>query len=512
VAGGVEASMTSPPDSRVSGVRRRLVPPLVAVTVLAVLLGGGSLLRARSHDAASGSGAPTVLRLADYQRPSAVTPADDLFRLSGKLPDGPADAAVRRLTAPDGSDVERLAKALGLRGALTRAGGASTYATSSASLRVQDGPGGQWQYVSGVASDGAVACPGPTPARPKIDDQGLTLSCNVTEPVAPDATSTHPSGVPSAGASSSLAVTTAAAARAAARPVLEAAGIDPDSATARAGQGFVVADPTVDALPTHGLTTTVRVTGTRVSSAGGYLGAPQAGATYPVISARAAWQQLQRLPLARPLIACAEPQPDDSDPMTCGGPITVTGARFGLSLHQENGQPLLVPSWLFDVRGSGNALAIVAVDPRYLASPPAATASDLTPGSSGSGSSGSGSSGSGSSGSGVPPVAPSPDAPPPDAVTMEPAPPDTRFSSVTTSGRGLAVEFTGGVSACFTYIVVPTETDRRVSLALVEHTSSNARCIEMAQVYEREVRLAEPLGTRQVVDARSGAVLLPARR
>jgi hypothetical protein len=32
--------------------------------------------------------------------------------------------------------------------------------------------------------------------------------------------------------------------------------------------------------------------------------------------------------------------------------------------------------------------------------------------------------------------------------------------------------------------------------------------VEMAQVYERRVPLASPLGTRQVVDAVTGAVLL----
>ncbi len=60
--------------------------------------------------------------------------------------------------------------------------------------------------------------------------------------------------------------------------------------------------------------------------------------------------------------------------------------------------------------------------------------------------------------------------------------------------------------------VVPTETDQQVSLSLVERTSSTKACVEMAQVYERQVALAAPLGTRQVVDARTGAVLLAATR
>jgi hypothetical protein len=300
-----------------------------------------------------------------------------------------------------------------------------------------------------------------------------------------------------------LAFTTPAEARDAARPVLEATGIDPESAVVQAGQpqGFVIADPTVAGLATHGLTTTVSVSGKRVNSAGGWLGGSRAGATYPVISAHAAWLRLVQTPMMRPMMACAERSAASSDSTTCGGPLTVTGARFGLSVQEEDGRPLLVPSWLFDMRGSDNAFSVVAVDPRYLATPPVATPGGLQPGSTGSGSSGSGS--TGSTGTLVPPVAPS-SAP----VTMPPT--DSRFSSVTASGDGLVVHFTGGVSACYAYTVVPAESPQTVSLSLVERTTSNKPCIAMAQVYERRVALAEPLGTRAVVDGHTGAVLLAA--
>jgi hypothetical protein len=366
--------MTSPQDSPSAALRRRLAPALVAVTVLAVLIGGGYALRGDQNGAAgdAGGATPTPLRLADYRPPTAGTPAYNLFHLAADLPDGPPDAAVRWLTPPQGVAVERLAKALGLRGHRTSTSGASTYTTDAASLRVQEGPGGQWEYVSAAFSNGSVACPPlPTPVA-TVDQPGRTVTCDVAVPVP----------VP-------------AVARAAARPVLEAVGIDPDSAVVPAGQGAVVANPTVENLPTNGLTTTVRVIGTRVSSANGYLGGWSAGSTYPVISARAAWRQLVRLPMARPLIACREPRPAGIDPMICGGPMTVTGARFGLSLHEENGRPLLVPSWLFDVGGSDNVLSVVAVDPSYLAQPATPTPGGSEPGSGGSGSVGSGGSGSG---------------------------------------------------------------------------------------------------------------------
>jgi hypothetical protein len=295
-----------------------------------------------------------------------------------------------------------------------------------------------------------------------------------------------------------LAITTPQAARSAARPVLEAVGLDPADATVQAGQsqGFVTANPTVNGLPTQGLATTVTVFGTQVAAAGGWLGGSREGATYPVISADAAWKRLQHTPMARPMMACPEPAPGDSDPMMCGGPITVTGASFGLSLHEANGRQVLVPSWLFDVRGSDTPLSVVAIDERYLAAPSGPTMGGGEPG---TGSGSGGSTGSGSVGTAVPPVGPSTD----------PGTPKSRFSAVTASGSGLVVHFTGGVSACFSYTVTATETLRKVSLALTEKVKTPTKpCIEMAQVYERRVPLAKSLGTRHVVDAKTGAVLL----
>ena len=253
-------------------------------------------------------------------------------------------------------------------------------------------------------------------------------------------------------------------ARAAARPVLEAVGIDPADAVVRADQplAVVTADPTVGDLPTYGLATSLTVFGQRVSAAGGWLGGTAKGATYPVISARAAWKQLGNTPFARPLIGCPEPSPAGRDPLICGGPITVTGARFGLSLHDEGNRRVLVPSWLFErARLRHRALRSwrwtrAIWRPRRWR--PAATSPvRAAPGR------------AASPGTVVPPVGPS-TAP----GTEDPASPESRFSSVKPDGSGgLVVAFTGGVDTCFSYTVVPTETDRRVSLALVEKTTSD---------------------------------------
>lgn len=492
-----------------SGVRRRLVPVLAAATVLAVLLGGGYAIRGSSDDSAGGAGAPPVLRLTDYQATAADTSTgDNDLRLSADLPAGPDDAAVRWLTSPDSAEVERLAKALGLRGQRARGGGATTYTSDSASLRVQERAGGSWQYTRGGVVGGGVACPPDSPSTSKSDDPDLTVSCDVAVPVplgedSVGSTGSAPTLSPPSGVTTrKLPATTPETARAAARQVLEAVGIDLDDARvqANAPQAVVVADPAVEDLPTYGMATSVMVFGKRVTAAGGWLGGSREGATYPVISARAAWQRLVSTPMPRPLIACPEPAPSGSDPMMCGGPITVTGARFGLSLHEENGRPVLVPSWLFDVRDSQTPLSVVAVDPRYLGQPRVSSPGTSDPGSSGSGSGGSGS--GGSTGTAVPPVAPSTD---PD----QPSSPESRFSSVTASGNELAVTFTGGVAACYSYTVVAKETGSQVTLSLVEKTpDSDKPCVEMAQVYERKVPLDKPLGARQVVDDETGAVLL----
>jgi hypothetical protein len=519
--------MTHPQHDTGSDVRRRLVPLLAGVTVLVVLLGGGYALRHASNVSPGAGTVPPPLRLADYQQPAAALAGSNSFRLSGTLPDGPAKASVRWLTSPQRSDSDRLAKALGISGHVTTGAGATTYTSGSASLRVQQGAGGQWQYSRTVATDLGVACPpgfgpetsGSGAGAPKTlaQDPSLAMRCDVAHPVplAGDSASGTTTSQ-STARPQRLVVTTEAMARTAARPVLDAVGLDADTAVVWAGQpqAIVGADPTIGGLATQGLTTSVTVSGTRVESASGWLGRTRAGSEYPVISATAAWKQLQRTPMMRPMLACVEKAAPDSasgagrDPLMCGGPIVVTGARFGLSLHEDSGRQVLVPSWLFDVRNSGNPLAVVAIDPRYLSAPSGPPIGGIQPGSGGSGSSGSSGGSTGSGGTVVPPVAPSTD---PGSSAGGTAP-DSLFSSVTSNAAGteLTVTFSGGVDPCYSYSVAAAETGKQVALTLVSRTSSTKQsCIEIAKIYERRVHLAQPLGTRQVVDARSGAVLLP---
>ena len=158
--------------------------------------------------------------------------------------------------------------------------------------------------------------------------------------------------------------------------------------------------------------------------------------------------------------------------------------------------PVLVPSWLFDIKGATEPVAIVAVDPVYLADP---LPTDPGGGSSGTGSAVPGSPGTADPGSPVAPVAPD----------VEPSASTSRFDSVALvdGGSALRVSFYGGVDTCYSYDVVAKESADQVSLRLVEKSRGEV-CIDLAQQYERTVKLAKPLGSRTVVDADTGSPLL----
>jgi hypothetical protein len=211
------------------------------------------------------------------------------------------------------------------------------------------------------------------------------------------------------------------------------------------------------------------------------------GPAYPLVTAREAWDALVRSPLPMPLIACAEPPPDAVDPVACGGPVTVTGARLGLSLQQTDDGPMLLPAWLFTVATSMHPLVQLAVEPRLLA------ASD----------GGAGGGTSGSPGSAVPP--------PPPSTAPSPEQPASRFTSVRRGDddRSIDVTFWGGVPECYDYHVRAVEDDRAVRISVAEHRSAGDKpCIDLAVEVKKTVRLDEPLGLRLVVDAETGEALL----
>jgi hypothetical protein len=439
---------------------RRAAPLLVAATVLVVLLGGGwALNRTSAGDADGGSGAgnPPVLRLAGYQPRAATGTADERWHLAGTLPAGQLEAAVRSFEPASPEQVDALARSLGLTGKGRVRDGATAFTGDTGTLRVAAGEGGQWDFALGGTVAGTPRCPPhPTESVPK-DYPDVHLACDLPATVAA-----------TPGASSHEGALTLA------RPVLDAAGADPDTARVTGPSGgpevIVVADPRPGDRPSYGMPTSVTIVGTSIASAAGWLGDTHDGATYPLISAREAWRRLARTPMPQTLAACPQPRPEGVDPLACGGPVTVTGAELGVSLQREGSAPRLVPTWLFAVRDSAQPVPVVAVDPAYLAAEPGAT----------------------------------------DGGPPEPASPGSRFQAVlpTESDDALVVTFTGGVDSCYDYRVLAQETASQVRLSLVEkRVPGTTVCIDLAQIYQRTVPLTQPLGDRAVVDAESGAAV-----
>ena len=469
---------------------RRVAPLAAGAAVLALVAGSALLLR--DDGAAPRSADLPLLRigagvaaadLASGGAPDDAVSSKGQVVVSTNLPSGPDSARVYRFGSGQ-ADAGRLADALGLEPDQVRTGD-SVAADQGTVLRVGTGPGSPWQF----ARAGAYVCLDPLAGE---DPDGAVSSTCAAPP---------PSSRPGPDDPPSEAETIAAAG-----PVFAAVGLDPTDAevedqpvsrfSGAADTRTVRVDPDVDNAPTTGFETSVTVDADGILTASGTLGRPMPFDSYPVIGADEAVDLLAAMPV--PLIACAESDVPVPPGPACGGPMEVTGATFGRSMQWEGARerPLLVPSWLFDIKGSTQPVAIVAVDPAYLADP--------LPTDPGDGPSGSGSGVSGSPGT-VDPVAPVE----PVAPAVEPSASTSRFDSVAPvdGGAALRVSFYGGVDSCYSYNVVARESADQVVLRLVEKRSGEV-CIDLAQQYERTVKLAEPLGNRTVVDADSGSPLV----
>ena len=428
------------------------MPLAVAALVLAVVLGVMRLVDPPGEGVGgTGPGAggrPEVLRLAGWTPPGDSP--DPRYTLEADLPDGPGVAPVHRVVTSTDASPDGLAAALGIDAEGEEGAGVRRWVEDGRQLEVRNGPGGQWSYLSVE----------PVTSRPDRSDDVAAVSSELAREVG--------------------------------RTVLSASGVDPDAAHEQSvGPAHSMAvDPVVDGMSTAGFTTTVTVMGTTVQSAQGWSASTERGAKYPVITAKEAWDALVRTPLPMPLVACPEPLPEGQDPVACGGLVTVTRAGLGLSLQWSGERPLLVPSWLFEVEGSPQPLVQVALEPAYVRATgdvPTSAPGGGVPGSTGS-------------------------AAPPSAPSTEPGPdkPMSRFTSVRRGAddSALQVRFWGGVEDCYEYAVRAEESADTVALSLSERTMFDGACIDMAQEYDRTVRLDEPLGGRRVVDADTGETLL----
>ena len=136
----------------------------------------------------------------------------------------------------------------------------------------------------------------------------------------------------------------------------------------------VVARRVVDGLATADWTTTLDfqspdklVGGIGLVGGTGFVGQPTRGRAYPLISADRAYKALLATPRAMPEIC--QVRKDGKPGCAPIPPTVITAATLGLALRHDLDKPLLVPAWLFTVKGSTQPLAVVAVDPRYLKPP-----------------------------------------------------------------------------------------------------------------------------------------------
>lgn len=320
---------------------KKLRVPLSAVVVAVLVATLTWALSTRTR----GSHAPEVLRLRSAAVEAAPLAAADTaggsrssegggYRLDGPLPEGtPDDAPVYPLAKP--WSTERLAKVLDPDGLTTDH---ASWSWSSASTSTG----------SGSASTGVVV-----PAPASAPDQPVSSEDKAK------AAQPEPAPEPTDPAM------TEAQAREAAAPVFDAVDLRVDDARVSVTPwgASVWLDPVVHGLRTSGYTTRVELGRDRqVTYAAGFLGEPTRGDSYPLVSARAAFD---RLPAPATTELCAV----GPNGQGCQSPPKpeVTGAELGLLLQQTSeGDQVLVPAWLFAVKGWPDPLGQVAVSDQYL--------------------------------------------------------------------------------------------------------------------------------------------------
>lgn len=437
--------------------RPRTAAVVAAVAAVLLVGGGGAWLASGAgsdgKQAGAGStGAPPPLAL--DSKPGTGSPGIAVgepdpnghvhYVIKGDLPDGPRSAPVHLAGDKAGKDeVARLAEALGIDGRPVADGNG---------WRAGEREGGPVLRVTGADWSYTRYAPG--------TDNCRKITVCAQDPAAP---ADEPVGT--------------AEAERVARPVLKALGQDDaklDASQVMGGRRVVNADPVVDGLPTYGWTTglTVDEKGDIVGGHG-MLARLTKGDTYPLLGAADTVKLMNEQPAGGHRMGvggCASPVPlKDRLEQPCGAStgspaapkgdaVTVEKAVFGLAAQPVDGRQALVPSWLFEVRGSAArgafTVAHPAVDPEYLASP-----------------------------------APSAGAPKERGVTVE---------GYRAEGRKLTVRFLGGV--CAEYRVAARESAGRVTVTVTEKRRPG-NCIAIGKEYARTVSLAAPLGDRAVVGA-----------
>jgi hypothetical protein len=306
--------------------RAKTWAPIATFVAVAAVGGTAALLQGTSSPHR-----PRVLRLSTAPLSAAAGNSD--YQLDITLSDAkPADGQAYTLTAgpADKDVVTRLATAL-----------------TPSGLVVSDKAGQSWSWSECAASDTPVSSDGSS-ATVCASGSGTAVA------VPPAGTPVSPQPEPAPISRDVV--------KDGAREVLHAVGLDVESATIDTNP--YGGSATVDGRAV-GLSTRVDVDRQgRITSAGGWLGTELPGDSYPLISAKDAFGELPML--ARPDLCRVAP---DGKGCLPPAPTEIVGAELGVSLQPTaDGGVVLVPSWLFAIKGGGY-VAAVAIEKEYRVAP-----------------------------------------------------------------------------------------------------------------------------------------------
>lgn len=484
--------MTSEEPDTSRGTRRRPAWAIGSIAAAVLLAGGGTAYWASSAhgDGAAGGrtgdAAASAPREAGSPSGPGIAPGEPdpsgggvVYRADVKLPEAPATApayaASGEVTA---EEVSRLAVALGITGA-PRLTGDSWLAGEAADgsgprLTVTRTAPGTWNFSRFQGRD-----PG--------SGSGVGDDCVRGRDTCGPATLPGAGGSGAEpGAAASGQPVPEEAAKAAAAPVLAAAGqagAKPDARLTQGSVRVVAADPVVDGLPTQGWSTRVGVGGDgMVVSGSGELKAPVRAAEQPVTGAVEALARLNARsggsdgagPAPSACATSVPLQPDGTavgatdtlpckpEPRPAKPPRTETvkGAVLGLAPGTVDGVRGLVPAWHFEVAGKDGGSGRTVTEP--------AAAEQSAPG-------------------------------PKDGRTV----PGFSYAE---ADRKLTVNFWG--SPCSTYAVEAREQAGSVLVKITDTpTKPGQACIMIAQEMALTATLQQPLGDRKVLDATTGKPL-----
>lgn len=483
--------MTSERPDTSRATRRRPAWAIGSIAAAVLLAGGGTAYWASTAygDAPRGGGrtegaAAAAPRTAGTPSGPGIAPGEPdpngggvTYRADGPLPQAPASAPSFAASGEVTSEeVARLAQALGISGA-PRLTGEQWLAGEAADgsgprLTVTRKAPGTWSFTRFAAGAGDDCVRGKDTCGPATLPEG---GSGGAKPAAPQGSG---SGAP----------VSEEAAKAAAAPVLTAAGQDGAKVDARLVTGsvrVVVADPVVGGLPTQGWSTRITVGAEGRPVAGsGELKAPVRAAEQPVVGAAEALDRLNAagkggggtgpgpsgcatsVPLTPDTATGAtDTLPCNPEPRPMKPPRTesVKGAVLGLAAGTVDGGRGLVPAWLFEVAGKDGGPGRTVVQP---------AAKD-------------------------------------DGGSTAPVPPQGHTVpgfSYAQDDRTLTVDFWGG--ACSTYALEAREEADSVLVKVTDTPNKSGQaCIMLAKEMSVTARLSRPLGERKVVDATTGKAL-----